>query len=170
MSNQGGATIHGPGVRRSLMIRPLIFLASIVTNSITLNLKSPEGRGILGELLGQADVIIENFKPGTLAKWGFSEDWFEANAPKVVHCSITGYGDKGPKGGMPGYDFLQAESGLMSITGEEGGGPQKLGSRLSMSARASMPRCVFLRLCNPDRLQVRGSVLTSPCLIRACRC
>ena len=92
--------------------------------SITLNLKSPEGRGILGELLGQADVIIENFKPGTLAKWGFSEDWFEANAPKVVHCSITGYGDKGPKGGMPGYDFLlQAESGLMSITGEEGGGP-----------------------------------------------
>ena len=96
--------------------------------SITLNLKSPEGRGILGELLGQADVIIENFKPGTLAKWGFSEDWFEANAPKVVHCSITGYGDKGPKGGMPGYDFLlQAESGLMSITGEEGGGPQKLG-------------------------------------------
>ena len=97
-------------------------------HSITLNLKSPEGRGILGELLGQADVIIENFKPGTLAKWGFSEDWFEANAPKVVHCSITGYGDKGPKGGMPGYDFLlQAESGLMSITGEEGGGPQKLG-------------------------------------------
>ncbi len=96
--------------------------------SITLNLQSSAGQDILGELLSQADVIIDNFKPGTLAKWGFSEDWFEANAPKVVRCSITGYGDKGPKGGMPGYDFLlQAESGLMSITGGEGGGPQKLG-------------------------------------------
>lgn len=96
--------------------------------SVTLNLKSEKGQGVLGELLGQADVVIENFKPGTLEKWGFSDGWFEANAPEVVHCAITGYGDKGPKGGMPGYDFLlQAESGLMSITGEEEGGPQKLG-------------------------------------------
>ncbi len=96
--------------------------------SMTLNLKSAEGQAILGELLGKADVLIENFKPGNLEKWGFTEDWFDANAPQVVHCSITGYGDKGPKGGMPGYDFLlQAESGLMSITGEEDGGPQKLG-------------------------------------------
>jgi len=96
--------------------------------SLTLNLKAPEGQKILGELLGQADIVIENFKPGTLEKWGFTEDWFEEHAPQVVHCAITGYGDKGPKGGMPGYDFLlQAESGLMSITGEEDGGPQKLG-------------------------------------------
>ena len=73
-------------------------------------------------------MLIENFKSGTMEKWGFTPEWFEANAPKVVHCSITGYGDDGPKGGMPGYDFLlQAESGLMSITGEEKGAPQKLG-------------------------------------------
>ena len=69
---------------------------------------------------------------------GFLGDWFEANAPKVVHCSITGYGDKGPKGGMPGYDFLlQAESGLMSITGKRAEDLKSSASRLSMSALAN---------------------------------
>jgi len=63
-----------------------------------------------------------------LEGWGITPEWREANAPQLVHCQITGYGDKGPKGGWPGYDFLlQAESGLMSITGETDGGPMKLG-------------------------------------------
>ena len=96
--------------------------------SVTLNLKDERGREILRRLLAGADVLVENFKPGQLDGWGFTRAWMEENAPQVVHCSITGYGDQGPKGGMPGYDFLlQAESGLMSITGEKDGGPTKLG-------------------------------------------
>jgi crotonobetainyl-CoA:carnitine CoA-transferase CaiB-like acyl-CoA transferase len=96
--------------------------------SITLNLKEERGKEILRELLVNADVLIENFKVGTLERWGFTKKWIKENVPQLIHCSITGYGDKGPKGAMPGYDFLlQAESGLMSITGDRDGGPVKLG-------------------------------------------
>jgi crotonobetainyl-CoA:carnitine CoA-transferase CaiB-like acyl-CoA transferase len=96
--------------------------------SITLNLKEERGKEILRKLLINADVLIENFKVGTLERWGFTKKWIEENVPQLVHCSITGYGDKGPKGGMPGYDFLlQAESGLMSVTGDSDGAPSKLG-------------------------------------------
>jgi succinate--hydroxymethylglutarate CoA-transferase len=96
--------------------------------SVTLNLKEARGQEILKKLLSEADVLIENFKTGTLEGWGITTEWREKNAPQLVHCQITGYGDKGPKGGWPGYDFLlQAESGLMSITGEQDGGPIKLG-------------------------------------------
>ena len=96
--------------------------------SLTLNLAAPPGQEILTRLIGQADVLIDNFKLGTLEKWGFSDDWFEAHAPRLVRCSITGYGSTGPKAALPGYDFvLQAESGLMSICGEPNGTPMKYG-------------------------------------------
>lgn len=96
--------------------------------SLTLNMAGEEGRAVLPDLLKTADVAIDNFKIGTLAKWGFDDAWFEANAPRVVRCGITGYGTSGPKAALPGYDFiLQAESGLMSICGEADGGPTKYG-------------------------------------------
>ena len=96
--------------------------------SLTLNLAVPSGQEILAGLLRKSDVLIENFKVGTLEKWGFGNDWLERNAPQVVRCSITGYGSSGPDAALPGYDFiLQAESGLMSICGEAGGGPTKYG-------------------------------------------
>ena len=96
--------------------------------SVTLDLKSEEGREILGALIQKSDVVIDNFKTGTMKDWGFTEDWFKQNAPRVVQCQITGYGDKGPKAGLPGYDFLlQAESGLMSLTGDTDRGPAKYG-------------------------------------------
>ena len=96
--------------------------------SVTLDLKDPRGLDILKTLIKGADVLVENFKAGTLEKWGLTREWMEANAPQVVHTQITGYGEKGPKAGMPGYDFLlQAESGLMAITGEEDGSSMKLG-------------------------------------------
>jgi succinate--hydroxymethylglutarate CoA-transferase len=96
--------------------------------SLTLNMAGEEGRGVLADLLRTADVAIDNFKIGTMAKWGFDDAWFEANAPRVVRCGITGYGTSGPKAALPGYDFiLQAESGLMSICGEADGGPTKYG-------------------------------------------
>lgn len=96
--------------------------------SITLDVGSERGRAVLGELIRSADVVVDNFKVGTLQRWGFEDDWFEENAPRVVRCSITGYGSTGPKSAQPGYDFiLQAETGLMSITGEVDGSPMKLG-------------------------------------------
>ena len=83
---------------------------------------------MLGRLIGDADVVIDNFKLGTMEGWGFDDTWFETNAPRAVRCSITGYGSTGPKAGKPGYDFiLQAETGLMAITGESEGSPMKLG-------------------------------------------
>jgi crotonobetainyl-CoA:carnitine CoA-transferase CaiB-like acyl-CoA transferase len=96
--------------------------------SLTLNMAGKAGQEILRRLLVQADVLIDNFKIGTLEKWGFDAAWFDAHAPRLVRCSITGYGTTGPKAALPGYDFiLQAESGLMSICGEPGGTPTKYG-------------------------------------------
>ncbi|MCW5575416.1 MAG: CoA transferase [Burkholderiales bacterium] len=96
--------------------------------SITLNMAMKSGQDVLAGLIRKSDVLVENFKVGTLEKWGFGNDWLQANAPQLVRCSITGYGSTGPKAGLPGYDFiLQAESGLMSITGEPDGTPMKYG-------------------------------------------
>jgi succinate---hydroxymethylglutarate CoA-transferase len=96
--------------------------------SLTLNMAVPAGQKILAGLIEKADVLIDNFKLGTLEKWGFADAWFERQAPRLVRCSITGYGSSGPKAALPGYDFiLQAESGLMSICGEPEGKPTKYG-------------------------------------------
>jgi len=99
--------------------------------SVTLNMAVSAGQAILAALICKSDVLVENFKVGTLEKWGFTNAWLEANAPRMIRCSITGYGANGPKGGLPGYDFiLQAESGLMSITGPKDGPPTKHGVAL----------------------------------------
>jgi succinate--hydroxymethylglutarate CoA-transferase len=96
--------------------------------SVTLNLRSARGQEILRDLIRRADVVIENFKSGTLDRWGCGRAFMEKEAPQVVHCTISGYGSRGPKAKLPGYDFLlQAESGLMSITGEPDGAPMKQG-------------------------------------------
>src|SRR6476659_1093720 len=96
--------------------------------SLTLNIAVPEGQKVLGGLIEKADVLIDNFRLGTLEKWGFADAWFERHAPRLVRCSITGYGSSGPKAALPGYDFiLQAESGLMSICGAPDGVPTKYG-------------------------------------------
>jgi crotonobetainyl-CoA:carnitine CoA-transferase CaiB-like acyl-CoA transferase len=96
--------------------------------SLTLDMAGRDGQDILRALIGRCDVLVENFKLGTLEKWGVGDAWLDANAPRVIRCSITGYGSSGPRAAQPGYDFiLQAESGLMSICGEPGGGPTKYG-------------------------------------------
>ena len=96
--------------------------------SLALDFKSPSGLKVLKNLVKKSDIVIDNFKPGLLDKLGLTGQWFEQEASSVIRCSITGYGTKGPNGGMPGYDFLlQAESGLMAITGESDGAPMKLG-------------------------------------------
>jgi crotonobetainyl-CoA:carnitine CoA-transferase CaiB-like acyl-CoA transferase len=95
---------------------------------ITLNMQDPRGREILKSLIRSADVIVENFKPGTLDNWGVGWSFMEREASDAILCSISGYGWAGPKASLPGYDFLlQAECGLMSITGAADGEPMKVG-------------------------------------------
>ena len=103
--------------------------------SIRLDLRAPDGAEVLRRLLADADVLVENIRPGGLDRLGFDDDVLAALNPRLVHLSITGYGPAAPDPGRPGYDFvIQAESGLMSITGEpdaDGGRPTKVGVAIS---------------------------------------
>ncbi len=94
--------------------------------SITLDLKSEEGHEAIKSLVRESDVIINNFKTGTMERLGLDYDTLSEINPGLVYCSITGFGETGPYSSMPGYDFIiQAMSGLMSITGDSESGPQK---------------------------------------------
>jgi crotonobetainyl-CoA:carnitine CoA-transferase CaiB-like acyl-CoA transferase len=96
--------------------------------SLTLDLRAPAGVRIVQRLAQRADVVVDNFKAGTIDHFGLDETFFAEQAPQAVRCTISGYGSTGPKAGMPGYDFiLQAETGLMAITGETDGSAMKLG-------------------------------------------
>ncbi len=97
-------------------------------HSIALDLKSPEGRQIVLDLAAKADVVVENFRAGTVDRLGIGYEHVKAINPGIVFCSISGYGQTGPERDRPGYDFvMQAESGLMSITGQVDGPPSRLG-------------------------------------------
>ena len=100
--------------------------------SITVNLDSAEGQEIVKALAMRADIVLENYKAGTLARYGLDEASLRKLNPRLIYCSVTGFGQTGPRRDQPAYDFLiQAMGGLMSVTGERdgrpGGGPQKVG-------------------------------------------
>lgn len=96
--------------------------------SLTLDLKSAEGQAIARRLVATADIVIENFMPGTMATMGLDYETLVAGQPGLIYCSITGYGQTGPYRDRPGYDFIiQAEGGIMSITGPVEGEPHKVG-------------------------------------------
>jgi crotonobetainyl-CoA:carnitine CoA-transferase CaiB-like acyl-CoA transferase len=100
--------------------------------SITLNLDKPEGQRIVRELAARCDILLENFKVDTLARYGLDYASLKVVNPRLIYCSITGFGQSGPKRELAAYDFaIQASGGLMSITGERdgkpGAGPQKVG-------------------------------------------
>ncbi|MEO5322340.1 CaiB/BaiF CoA-transferase family protein [Mesorhizobium sp. CC13] len=96
--------------------------------SIALDFSTPEGAEVVRKLVAGADVLIENFKLGGLKKYGLDYDSLKRINPKLVYCSITGFGQSGPYAPRAGYDFIvQGMSGLMSITGPAGGEPQKVG-------------------------------------------
>jgi crotonobetainyl-CoA:carnitine CoA-transferase CaiB-like acyl-CoA transferase len=97
-------------------------------HSIAVDLKSAEGRAIVLDLAARADVVVENFRAGTVDRLGIGYKDITRINPGVVYCSISGYGQTGPEANRPGYDFImQAESGLMSITGQADGPPNRLG-------------------------------------------
>ena len=100
--------------------------------SITLDLDKPEGQRVVRKLAERSDIVLENFKAGTLKRFGLDYESLKAINPRLIYCSITGFGQTGPKRDAPAYDFMiQAMGGLMSVTGEAdgkpGGGPQKVG-------------------------------------------
>lgn len=96
--------------------------------SLTLNLKEPTAQTILRQLIAQSDVLIENFKVGTLEKLGFSYAELQKIRPDLIYATITGYGYTSPNAQRAGYDFMiQAEAGLMSVTGEPNGHPVRAG-------------------------------------------
>ncbi|AMD44489.1 CaiB/BaiF CoA transferase family protein [Bordetella holmesii] len=111
----GGSASYFAGVNRN-------------KRGITLNLARPEGREFLLTLLADADVVVENFKPGTMEKWGLGYERLKTDFPRLIHCRVSGFGGDGPLGGLPGYDACaQAMCGLMSVNGERDGPPTRVG-------------------------------------------
>jgi crotonobetainyl-CoA:carnitine CoA-transferase CaiB-like acyl-CoA transferase len=100
--------------------------------SLTLDLSRPGGQEIARRLAAKADVVLENYKVGTLARYGLDYETLKTLNPGLVYCSITGFGQTGPYSSRAGYDFMiQGMAGLMSVTGEPGGEPQKVGVALA---------------------------------------
>ncbi len=96
--------------------------------SIALDVRTPEGRDIVGRLLETADVLIENFRPGTLDRWGMTREWLRQRRPDLIVVHISGYGQDGPWRDVPGFDRnAQAFSGLVYVTGEKESAPQQAG-------------------------------------------
>jgi crotonobetainyl-CoA:carnitine CoA-transferase CaiB-like acyl-CoA transferase len=100
--------------------------------SIALDLKNPDGATVLRSLIGQADVLVENFRPGSLTQLGFGYEEVARLNPRLVYCSISGYGQNGPRSQLAGYDVvIQGESGLMDVTGQPDGPPTRVGIAIS---------------------------------------
>ena len=96
--------------------------------SVVVDITKPEGQALVRRLIAKADVVVENFKTGNLAKYGLAYDDLKDEYPRLVYCSITGFGQTGPYATRPGYDFLiQGMGGIMSLTGDPDGEPQKVG-------------------------------------------
>ncbi|HUM69048.1 MAG TPA: CoA transferase [Chloroflexota bacterium] len=119
--------------------------------SLTLNLKTPQGLEILRELIRQGDVLVENFRTGTLAKWGLDYETLQQLRPSLIYCTITGYGTTGPYKDRAGYDFMvQAMGGFMSVTGPEPGEPVRAGVAIAdlatgMFASSAILAALFAR-------------------------
>jgi crotonobetainyl-CoA:carnitine CoA-transferase CaiB-like acyl-CoA transferase len=100
--------------------------------SLTLNLKAPEGQDILRRLIARADVVLENFRPGTMERLGFGWEALRRRHPRLIYCSVSGFGESGPEASRPGYDLIvQGESGIMDLTGFPDGPPVKVGNSIA---------------------------------------
>ncbi len=96
--------------------------------SVSVDISTPEGQDIVAQLAARADIVIENYKPGGLVKYGLDHETLCARHPELVYCSISGFGQTGPNRSQPGYDLMaQGYGGIMSITGDPDGPPMKVG-------------------------------------------
>jgi crotonobetainyl-CoA:carnitine CoA-transferase CaiB-like acyl-CoA transferase len=128
--------------------------------SCAVDLKSRAGRDVVLALAGAADVVIDNFRPGTLDVWGLSDEALRQRNPRLVRCSITGFGRTGPDADRPGYDLiLQGESGIMDITGEADGPPTKVGTSIAdLVTGLYASQAVLAALMRRERTGIGGRV------------
>jgi glutaryl-CoA transferase len=111
---------------------------------ITLDFGTPEGKQQLLQLIKKADILVQNFRPGSLDRKGLGYEDLKALNPGLIYCSISGYGHTGPRRDLPGYDYIaQAESGMMSITGEIDGDPLPVGSPIE-DVSTGMTACISI--------------------------
>ena len=133
--------------------------------SLTLNLKAPEGVAILKRLAAKSDVLLENFRTGTMEKLGVGYATLKKLNPKLVYCAISGFGESGPEAGRGGYDLVvQGESGLMDITGFSDGPPVKVGTSVAdlvsgMAAAHGIVLALFARTRTKRGQKVEISML-----------
>jgi len=135
--------------------------------SLTLNLKEPDGLALLRRLIAQGDVLVENFRTGTLEGWGLDYGTLQQIRPGLIVCSITGYGQTGPYRERPGYDFMvEALGGFMSVTGPEDGEPFRAGVAIAdlaaaMLAASAILAALFARERTGDGQRIDISLLDS---------
>jgi crotonobetainyl-CoA:carnitine CoA-transferase CaiB-like acyl-CoA transferase len=123
-----GPPWHGDGDER---LSAYYLSANRNKKSVTIDISKPEGQALIRELAAKCDVLVENFKVGGLEKYGLDYLSLKTLNPRLVYCSITGFGHSGPRAHQPGYDLMvQGMSGLMSVTGDPAGEPQKVGVAL----------------------------------------
>jgi crotonobetainyl-CoA:carnitine CoA-transferase CaiB-like acyl-CoA transferase len=133
--------------------------------SLTLNLKTEEGKAILRRLIARGDILVENFRTGTLESWGLDYATLQSIRPGLIVCSITGYGQTGPYRERPGYDFIvQAMGGFMSLTGPEAGEPFRAGIAITdlgagMFAATAILAALFARERTGDGQRIDISLL-----------
>ncbi|WP_217589797.1 CaiB/BaiF CoA transferase family protein [Lentibacillus saliphilus] len=121
--------------------------------SITVNLKTQDGIETIKALAAESDVIINNFKSGAMTRFGLGYDRLKEINPKLIDCTITGFGETGPKKDLPGYDYIiQAMSGFMSITGDEQSGPQKMGVAIA-DILTGLYACIGIQAALIERTQ-----------------
>jgi formyl-CoA transferase len=128
--------------------------------SVAIDLKSPDGVRLLDDLIRTADVLVENFRPGTLERLGFGPDRARAMNDRLIYCSISGYGATGPRRDLPGYDMvIQGESGLMDVTGFPETGPTKVGVAIT-DCLAALYAVQGILLAHISRMQTgKGQVV-----------
>lgn len=118
----------GKSVAKDADLTPYFMAANRNKRSLALDISTPEGQDIIRRLAAQADVLVENFKPGGLAKYGLDYASLRESCPRLVYASISGYGQTGPHREKPGYDLMaQGYGGIMSLTGDPEGAPVKVG-------------------------------------------
>ena len=131
--------------------------------SITIDISSPAGQQLVRELATEADVLIENFKVGTLARYGLGWDKLGALNPRLVYCSISAFGQTGSRAAEPGYDaMIQASAGLMSITGPDDGGPQKVGVAIADIMAGMYATTAVLAALNVRQSTGKGQFIDVP--------
>jgi len=138
------------------------YFASVNRNkkSVAVDIKSPDGVAVVEDLIRTADVLVENFRPGTLARLGFGPDRAQGLNERLIYCSISGYGATGPRRDEPGYDMvIQGESGLMDVTGFPETGPTKVGVAVT-DCLAALYAVQGILLAHISRLSTgRGQVI-----------